>query len=262
MNLLDRRAWLLWSSLALACGDDGPSDTGGSSGPTTAGPATEDPTAADTTAAGSSGESGSPTTADSTGDPTNTSAPTSGPTGESSTGGEPDGGSLGMGHGVVHLELRRGLSQAEDPFVGTARIEVTLLHLECLRDFYDANPDWTSSGPLGGPVFDAAASMGLCEPEAGGIACTVDDITQTVGAAAGLTVVYDVQPPIEDGTLRFGPLPTDELAGCVPVVRVTSGAAVQGLDAMGNTIWGVESFMPPEAATDQQAPIVIRAARL
>ena len=45
---------------------------------------------------------------------------------------------LGAGHGVVVLELRRGDSQVDDPFVGTTRVEVTLLYRDCLIGFYEA----------------------------------------------------------------------------------------------------------------------------
>ncbi len=150
-----------------------------------------------------------------------------------------------------------------DPFVGTTQVSVTLLYLQCLRDFYDAHPQWSQDGPDGAVAFEAAMTE-LCVPEADGIECSVAEIRQELDVVRQLTVVYDVQPPIEGGTLRFGPLPTAGLAGCadggLPIVRVGSNGAVRGLDGAGDVVWNMESFNPAEAATDQGAPITIRAA--
>jgi hypothetical protein len=167
-----------------------------------------------------------------------------------------------MGHGTVHLRLERSPAETEDPFVDTAQIEVTLLYLECLIDFYQDNPDWTQLGPQGAVVFDAALGSGVCDPENGFVDCTVAELQQQLEVSKQLTVTYDVTQPIEDQLLRFGPLPVQGLAGCVPIVRVSSNGSIIGRDAVGDVIWAVESFFPQEAATDQQAPITVSIARL
>ena len=175
-------------------------------------------------------------------------------------------------HGVVWLELRRGGSQADDPYVGTSKIEVTLLYRECLIEFYDANPDYQQDGTEGASVFGTREDGGegwadrLCTlSEPGRVECTVDSFRQELAAAKQLTVTYSVTGEIENRVLPFGPLPTEELAACEasrdPVVRVGSNGAVRGIDAGGNTLWNTESFNPPEAATGQGGTIVIRAAR-
>lgn len=246
-------------ALALGCGDDGPStgdetSAASASGDTTAGTSPSTTTTTDGSGSGS-GSTGPTSQTSSTGP----SADSSGSSGEP-TGG-PDDGSLGMGHGTVRLVFERAQSETEDPFVDTAQIEITLLYLECLVGFYQDNPDWSQLGPQGAVVFDAALGSGVCDPDNGFIDCTVAGIDQELDMASQLTVRYDVSQPIEDQSLRFGPLPVQELADCQPVVRVPNGGIV-GRNAMGDVIWQMESFNPQEAATDQQAPITIRAARL
>ena len=175
---------------------------------------------------------------------------------------------LGAGHGVVVLELRRGDSQVDDPFVGTTRVEVTLLYRDCLIGFYEANPDWRQVGVEGSAVFEAVVLENtLCEAMDPLLAdCTVTQITQELDVTKALTVAYDVTGALENRELHFGPLPDAALAACpdggLPIVRVGSVAAVRGFDVNGTGIWATESFSPAEAATDQGGAISIRAARI
>lgn len=175
-------------------------------------------------------------------------------------------------HGVVWLQLQRGESQSENPYVGTARIEVTLLYLECLIGFYEANPDYQQLGIEGAKIFGGAEDGGegwadrLCNVEnANRINCTVDTFRQELVTARQLTVTYSVTGDPENRELPFGPLPIASLADCEaggqPIVRVGSNGAVRGLDGNGNTLWNTESFQPAEATTGQGAPIGINAAR-
>lgn len=175
-------------------------------------------------------------------------------------------------HGVVWLELRRGDSQPENPYIGTSKIEVTLLYRECLIAFYDANPDYQQYGIEGALVFGKTADGGegwqdrLCEvPNSNRVDCTVDSFRQELAMTKQLTITYSIEGDPEDRELPFGPVPTAELADCEPgsqpIVRVGSNGAVRGIDGSGNTLWNTESFNPSEAATDQGAAIGIRAAR-
>ena len=175
-------------------------------------------------------------------------------------------------HGVVWLELRRGDSQGENPYVGTAKIEVTLLYRECLIGFYDANPDYQQYGTEGALVFGKRADGGegwqdrLCEiPNGGLVDCTVDSFRQELAMTKQLTITYSVEGDPEDRDLPFGPVPKASLADCEgtgqPIVRVGSNGAVRGIDGSGNTLWNTESFNPSEAATDQGGAIRIKAAR-
>jgi hypothetical protein len=175
-------------------------------------------------------------------------------------------------HGVVWLELRRGDSQADNPYVGTSKIEVTLLYRECLIAFYDANPDYQQYGIDGALVFGKLEDGGegwqdrLCEiPNNSRVDCTVDSFRQELAMTKQLTVVYSIEGDPENRELPFGPVPKASLADCEaggqPIVRVGSNGAVRGIDGSGNTLWNTESFNPSEAATDQGAAIGINAAR-
>jgi hypothetical protein len=176
-------------------------------------------------------------------------------------------------HGVVWLELRRGESQVENPYVGTAKIEVTLLYRECLIGFYQSNPDYQQYGTDGALIFGKRDDGGegwldrLCEsPNPNRVECTVDAFRQELSSATQLTITYSITDDPEDHELPFGPLPKAELADCEgggqPIVRVGSNNAVRGIDGSGNTLWNTESFIPTEAATDQGQGIRIRAARV
>lgn len=177
-----------------------------------------------------------------------------------------------LDHGVVWLELRRGESQPDNPFVGTAKIQVSLLYRECLIDFYEANPDYQQYGIEGALIFGKRADGGegwfdrLCDTSrSGAVDCTVDEFRQELSTAKQLTITYSINGNAEDRELPFGPVPKAELAACEaggqPIVRVGSNGAVRGLDGSGNTLWNTESFSPAEAATDQGAAIGIKAAR-
>lgn len=175
-------------------------------------------------------------------------------------------------HGVVWLQLQRGASQADNPYVGTTKIEVTLLYRECLIDFYTEYVDYQQFGALGTAVFGGSEEGGegwldrLCEtPNPNRVSCTVDSFRQELSTSKQLTVLYSIEGDPENRELPFGPIPKAELAACEaggqPIVRVGSNGAVRGLDGNGNTLWNTESFNPNEAATDQGASIEIKAAR-
>lgn len=188
-------------------------------------------------------------------------------TADSTDGGDGLLGSLGTGHGVVKIRLQRSPDADGDPFVGTSSVEITLLYIGCLVDFYEANPSWRQVGPDGSAVFQAALGTGLCDsmdPEQ--IACTVTEIQQVLDATKSLTVRYDVTGLLEGGELHVGPIPSQELASCadgeLPIMRIGSTSVVRGLDAAGNTTWTTEAFSPPEAAVDQDEPLYIRALQI
>lgn len=174
-------------------------------------------------------------------------------------------------HGIVRLKLLRSLSEANSPYVGTSQIQVTLLYMECLKNFYTANPDYTQTGPEGALIFGTMEDGGegwvdrLCSNRPGEVSCTVASFDQELSVAQQLTVLYNVEGDLEDRELPFGPIPDAGLAGCEangqPIVRVGSNGAVRGIDGGGDTVWRTESFSPDEAFTDQGAAIEIRAGR-
>ena len=262
-----RRSFLGSWALLLACG---PSNGEGDGGGTSAASSTGETTAAAASRGGAStgetgGETADPTTAASSGGASadETGSGTTDATTDD-TGAMPTSGSLGNGHGVVLVELLRAPDADEDPFVDTARVEVSLLYLGCLIDFYEAEPAWRRDGADGSAVFDSALAEGLCDPASAELVeCTVADIVQELEVTSALTVTYEVTGPLEGRRLRFGPLPTLELAACAdggqPIVRVGSNGSVRGVDASGTTVWVTQSFFPAEAATDVGAPISINA---
>jgi hypothetical protein len=176
-------------------------------------------------------------------------------------------------HGLVWLHLLRGQSEADSPYGGTTKVAVTLLYLECLSDFYMANPDYHQGGIKSDLVFGSLEDGGegwldrLCEnSNPASINCTVDSFEQQLYSTRQLPVVYSITGDLENREVPFGPVPDAELAACEgsgqPIVRVGGGGAVRGLDASGSTIWNTESFDPAEAATGQGAAIGIRASRI
>lgn len=170
-------------------------------------------------------------------------------------------------HGAITLEFRRAESQASNPFVGAATLEVTMVYQDCLVDFYDANPNLHQDGLLGARIFGGEALGGegwldrLCAPTLPDAAsCTVESISQTLAVAHLLTVRYTLEDDLENRSLQFGPIPNLATTGCDPIMRMTSAGASKGFDAAGEQSFVVESFAPEEAMTDQAEPIVIRVA--
>ncbi len=175
-------------------------------------------------------------------------------------------------HGTVRLQLTRGQSETDNPYVGTVRIEVTLTYRECLIDFYATNPSFQQTGPDGEGVFGTLEDGGegwfdrLCDSgDAAQVDCTVESFRQELDVAKQLTIVYAIEGDPENRDLPFGPVPKAELAACgpgsAPIVRVANNGSVRGLDGSDNAIWSTESFTPDEAATGQGQAIKIRAAR-
>lgn len=175
-------------------------------------------------------------------------------------------------NGVVWLQMLRGESEPDNPYTGSAKIEVTLLYQECLIRFYEMNPDYQQFGPEGALTFGTIEDGGegwkdrLCEQSnANSLGCTVDSFRQEFDVAHQLTITYSPTGDIENREVPFGPVPKPALAMCEgggqPVVRVGSNGAVRGLDGNGATLWNTESFNPTEAATGQGAPIKIKASR-
>lgn len=155
-------------------------------------------------------------------------------------------------HGLVQLRLLRGEAEPSDPYAGTDRVEVSLEYDECIRTFYERNPDYGLDGELGRKIFGSPESgwFDMCrgaEP----VVCEVTEIRPSVptsgGSGTGLTVVYSVAGHIEGRALGFGPLPARELAECTaPSVRLTSLDAVIGLDDAGERLWRVAYAQPLE----------------
>lgn len=173
-------------------------------------------------------------------------------------------------HGFVKLELRRGESQASNPYVGTSTVIATMQYRDCLDNFYTANPDLRQTGVEGETIFGGEDLGGegwadrLCEQgTAPSMAdCTVANLDQKLDQVKQLTVTYAITGELENRVLLFGPIPTKETAACVnPIVRVAANGAISGNNGEGTKLWVTESFSPTEALTDQGGAIIVRAAR-
>lgn len=163
--------------------------------------------------------------------------------------------------GYVKLQFQKG-DQSESPYPGTAEVTVTVQYLTCLSDFFDAKPQYRMDGVDGGDVYYEWQDR-LCSIDNSGhpeVECQVKDMIQRVGEDAGdantLQIVYTAMGPVQDNVVLIGPLPTEELAGCVPVVRVIGASGANG---SGTQIWRHQSFPEPQAATGQRLPMRVTA---
>lgn len=177
------------------------------------------------------------------------------------------GGTSGLGHGAIELIFRRGESSIGDPYVGTARVIVTMDYETCLRDYYEANPDAQQDGSEGQLVFGRLADGGegwqdrLCSGvEMGQAPCSILSIRQRFDSGTPfLSVEYEVQGSIENQVLLFGPLPTAATAGCSdPIVRV-SPILPTGYDAQDTQIWIAETISPISSSAEQPGLTEVKA---
>jgi hypothetical protein len=176
-------------------------------------------------------------------------------------------------HDFIKIQLTRADNQAESPFPGTAQIFVAVEYDECLRRFYESNPQYQQSGAEGSLVFGTADDGGegwrdrLCDGAISDeIECEVASIEQELDVSFQLRVQYRVlNDNLETRTLKVGPIPKTELAKCdggvAPRVRLIGGNPVRGLTATGGPLWETSSFDNPEAAPGQGAALVVKVRR-
>ncbi len=194
--------------------------------------------------------------------------------GESSADGSSSSSSEGgdyedsLTHGYVRLEFARADGVAVDPFASTDTVIATLAYGPCLSSFYTSHPSMQQYGVAGAPVFGGLAQGGegwqdrLCAGNVGEhVDCSIVWITQQFDATQDLTITYRIDSPLEGGALLFGPIPTAHTAQCAagttPTVEMTGTATVIGKDVDDNDVWHMDSFAPGEAATGDDAPIVV-----
>jgi len=155
----------------------------------------------------------------------------------------------------------------------TVTVVVSMDYGECLTAYYEANPFVRQDGELGGEIFGDAAAGGegwkdlLCSPLFGDHApCSVVWITQRVDVEQSLTITYDVTGDLATKPIFFGPLPTPNTANCAdgttPTVRIIDATKIRGIDAEGDDLWEAASWAPDEAASLDEAPIVVTVAPL
>lgn len=155
----------------------------------------------------------------------------------------------------------------------TVTVVLSMDYGECLTAYYEANPFVRQDGELGAEIFGDAEAGGegwkdlLCSPLFGDHApCSIVWITQRVDVEQSLTITYDVTGDLATKPLFFGPLPTPETASCAgdttPSVRIIDSTKIRGIDAQGDDLWEAESWAPDEAASLDEAPIIVTVAPL
>jgi hypothetical protein len=178
-------------------------------------------------------------------------------------------------YGEVYILLARSPQEMTSPFDGTVFIRVFLDYGECLQNFYfNAHTEHQFAGVEGAKVREEWLGQ-LCAKggkEKSIISCDVvapdddDPMYQTLDDSgqvpeARLHVIYQVTDDnLEGYHIPFGPLPTEHLAECAPVVTLSQGS-VQGQDANSAQVWRIASFEDNEAEVGQGAAIQIFAER-
>ncbi|PCC71183.1 hypothetical protein SAMN02745121_04853 [Nannocystis exedens] len=175
--------------------------------------------------------------------------------------------------GFTCVELNQADNQDEDPFVGTAKIKVTLKYEPCLIDYYTkTNVDQAMNGKDGEAVFAEWADR-LCSESVGDplVACEVESFAQTLQPSDNnpifqMTVTYRVTDPtkISNRTLLWGPGPVEAYAECTgnlrPFVKLTLPSDVIGVDKDGKTLWNAQSWSNPRGIMQRNTAGCIKAA--
>lgn len=155
--------------------------------------------------------------------------------------------------GYTCIDLQRGESVDENPFLGTYKIIVTLNYEPCLVDYYlNKHPEMRADGKEGPEVF-AEWKDRLCSEEVPRRAeCMIDQfeqiLMQTGTEAYKMAITYITPSPeeLEGRKLLWGPGPLPDFAECAdglkPYVNLSTLSGVIGQDKTGKTIWQVQSF--------------------
>ncbi len=163
------------------------------------------------------------------------------------------------GHDFVEVEFQRAASEADDPFEGTATVELEMRYDDCYQEFYAANPNWAIDGEDGSIAFDEWTER-LCTEDVGSrAACEVVEIEQyEASGSLRLRVTYDLQGPLDSRRLLFGPLPPSNTVNCaggaIPAM-VLEASRTRGLDADGATLWGIATVVPPSMAPGERVAV-------
>jgi hypothetical protein len=167
------------------------------------------------------------------------------------------------------IELQRSYTETTDPFVGTDIIPVVLDFNACLTEFFETQPEYGPTGEAGEAVFDEwwEKRGRLCDPDEYPDTrpipdCYLTDGVWNINTDGGedrlrmvLTFVMEGDE-IEGRYLPYGPLPTEHLAGCTPIVELTQ-PSVRGEDLEGGLLWEIAAFENAKAKTNQGAAIQI-----
>ena len=155
--------------------------------------------------------------------------------------------------GYTCIDLNRGESVEENPFLGTYKIIATLNYEPCLVDYYlNKHPEMRQNGKEGPEVFAEWKERLCSEDVPRRVECEVEAFEQTLmqtgTEAYKMSISYIIEDPttLEGRKLLWGPGPLPDEAECAdglkPFVNLSSLSGVLGQDKTGRTIWQVQSF--------------------
>ena len=166
-------------------------------------------------------------------------------------------GDSGDGHDVIRFTLNWAQSQSEDPFIGTASIEVQLSYSTCVNQFYlETDTDYQFNGIEGEQVvLDWVKNDRVCDEERfpGAVQCEVSGVSQAFTAPQSpettpgfFRMTLDVlDDKLTGRTVAVGPLPgsriTDASCDGNPTVTINKDT-VKGFDAEGVQLWEISTF--------------------
>lgn len=161
-------------------------------------------------------------------------------------------------HGHIKLRLVPTPGSEDDWFAGSNNFSVNLQYDACLEQFYKEHPSWRERESNGEPIFDEwhETLCNLSVPDR--IDCSIETIAQEFSATSQLLVRYTptAVDALGNGVVVVGPLPTQAMAGCVPIVRLEAGAVV-GTEDIGEKIWQGMSYSADTATTNQDEIIIV-----
>lgn len=168
-------------------------------------------------------------------------------------------------YGTVRIELAPANGDLT-VFGGTTTVDATVLYDDCVRDFYLLDrTDEQIDGASGAEVF-AAFTEKLCSDYDDIPDCEVEEITQTLREDTMLynvKVTFKITDPasLAYSELHIGPLPTEDFAGCQPIVELRQNGLV-GRDANDTQVWRISSLPgSSKATTNQGAPLRVELVR-
>jgi hypothetical protein len=155
--------------------------------------------------------------------------------------------------GYTCIDLNRGESVEENPFLGTYKIIATLNYEPCLVDYYlNKHPEMRQDGKDGPAVFDEWKERLCSEDITRRVECEVESFEQvlqeTGTEAYKMSISYLTPKPgeLSGRKLLWGPGPLPDYAECAtglkPYVTLSSLSGVIGENKAGQTIWQIQSY--------------------
>jgi hypothetical protein len=147
-------------------------------------------------------------------------------------------------HGALLIQMGAGGNDSS-LFAGTKTVQMTAEYGECIRNYYDENPDvalGTEDG-IASRILHDWQFLHLCDPDQYRgdvplVRCTVASAQETLGPTRGILAVT---LKLEDDDLArrivpLGPFPLEDSTQCASIVSLTR-PGVRGYAADGTELW-------------------------